>query len=329
MIDQFLKIADEFVMNYDLSADEKKKVEKILGYFFGEKPSKGLILLGGTGTGKSIIFKVIQRMLPPSKKFAMSLSGNIVAEFREYGDKGLKKYFEKNRCIDDIGDEESAKHYGNDVSVIDFVIKNRYEVFQKTSQRTFMISNLSWDEMTQKYDPRTTDRITEMCDLIEFGGSSKRLHGKIRPQENKALKTAKTTVEEKREIRRDYLNKCFFRQYDEYFMAKDYTFNDPSRMFRVLKSLLMIKLTKEQYDNYMLLAVESLKKDAVPQDKTARNQYRDMLAKLAAGKVISRQIERARKLAFIDWLKEMRKTKNNVGTMRIAIEMQINQWTPK
>ena len=74
--------------------------------------NKGILLSGPIGCGKTTLFRLLQQLPPPGKKFAMFSTRLVVAEFMQEGYETLLKYSQGNLmgetrqpktiCFDDL-----------------------------------------------------------------------------------------------------------------------------------------------------------------------------------------------------------------------------------
>jgi len=163
----------------------KKAYENLIKII--EKPnSKGLLVIGGIGTGKSAMIKILQHFFKDSKanfkwinayKLKDLSEAFTSLEIKELYGYGLKS----DLYIDDIGLTMDVKRYGNTINIISEIILERYDLFISSKIKTHFSSNLlahSKDEsiptLEKTYGIRVVDRIKEMCDIIIFKGESKR-----------------------------------------------------------------------------------------------------------------------------------------------------------
>jgi hypothetical protein len=82
-----------------------------------------------------------------------------------FGQSVLGRYF------DDLGEEDLASHMGNKVNVMGQIIENRYR--NRQFQLTHFTSNHTIDELNDLYGPRVTDRLREMCNVIQYPHTAK------------------------------------------------------------------------------------------------------------------------------------------------------------
>lgn len=140
-----------------------------------EEPFKrGLMLYSKSyGQGKTLFFEIVySRVLRKSKfKIWKTTSAKELREFYiKEGQEGLKSFIScKNLFIDDLGDEEEkTKHYGDDMNVLRYVILKRYEMWLDKEYLTHITTNLTIEEIAERYDGRVADRLLQMTEKVEF-----------------------------------------------------------------------------------------------------------------------------------------------------------------
>ena len=70
-----------------------------------------------------------------------------------------------NRAFDELGREPiPAKHYGNDLNVMQYIFQCRYEL--RSSVRTFATTNISPVSLSKIYGEYIFDRINEMFNIV-------------------------------------------------------------------------------------------------------------------------------------------------------------------
>lgn len=155
--------------------DNRQQLRKIFDTF--ENCKEGIIISGKTGTGKSIIFEALHRILNPkdSKRFKIEQAQDIVHDYNQIGSDVFKLFEQpKNFVIDDIGIENIGRFYGKDCNVIEDLIGIRYNVFKNTGAKTHYTTNLSVDQLKQKYGDRSASRLGEMCNLVVMSSNDRR-----------------------------------------------------------------------------------------------------------------------------------------------------------
>lgn len=169
---------------WSFSPEDKAIIGQLIRYFINDPVciwslTKGLWLWSGVGVGKT---EIVQLMSKFTKKLNLSKSFNFVNMSEEYdtarNDKNcnnLDKLIQGNKCFDEFlyrhGDVNS---YGNKINLNESIIESRYIRNQKYGQITHLISNVSPLESETILNARITDRLMEMCTVVEWKGESKR-----------------------------------------------------------------------------------------------------------------------------------------------------------
>jgi hypothetical protein len=155
------------------SGDERFNLE-------GFNLEKGICLFGGVGVGKTtLIEKFFQNQ---RQSFIIKMCRAIEDEFSQNGDVVLKEYGIYRQasvngdpyghqvlgyCFDDLGTEPPSKYYGKNVDVMAEVLLNRYDNKLPFNQ-THITTNLSTDEIINRYGSRVADRMQQMFNMIVF-----------------------------------------------------------------------------------------------------------------------------------------------------------------
>jgi hypothetical protein len=184
------------VHDFIIDEDNKKAISLLFNYFIGNKQfcdengislSKGIMFCGGVGTGKSVLMKSFKTYTGEILKvngFQYFDASEIIDSVNIYGVEYLDKFSHNlsskkanpiSCYIDDIiSKNEKIKNYGTEISVIEQLISIRYNIFTRYRKLTHFSTNIYPAEMGKYYDERIIDRLTEMCNIIELPGSSRR-----------------------------------------------------------------------------------------------------------------------------------------------------------
>lgn len=253
------KYTDDFIYG---DAENEKFLENIVNYFFtGETTldrNKGLMIRGSFGVGKTDILRIIQKMLPQNKKFAYNPANDVVAEYNIGGDEAIAVYKQKKeRLFDDFGAEEIGKHFGNNVEVFQKIIYSRYDLLKYQHIKTHITTNLSNEQMAEKYGERAYDRLKDMFNLVNwtfkvsFRGKSK-FRFKL---EEEVIDVVKLLTEEEK------LDKMLFDVYNK-AMAEDLPIeldrHNAVICFKKFYEKGLIEITEEQKTIFRLRAIKHI-----------------------------------------------------------------------
>lgn len=158
--------------------------------------SKGLLIMGKVGCGKTLILKALSillgRFLCPVKPFYpvfpigisffpvylitdsfMKMGYDIFNGDIKYRESGLtfaEKLNKPNLFIDDIGSENIVSNYGNQTNVIGELFIRRYD----SRSAVFATTNLDPKSLLAFYGDRVYSRMTEMMNFIVMEGNDRR-----------------------------------------------------------------------------------------------------------------------------------------------------------
>ena len=150
----------------------------------GIDTSKGILLSGPVGCGKTSLMKLLLHLAPHKTNYEIIPTRNIVFNFNTSGFEVLEKYNDtKNYCFDDLGVEPVGSHYAKECNVMGEILLSRYDLFvqkvannqkQTTSNqcKTHITTNLNAKELEKRYGNRVRSRLSEMFNLISFDKNS-------------------------------------------------------------------------------------------------------------------------------------------------------------
>lgn len=146
--------------------------------------SKGFLIMGNFGTGKSILMRAISEfkraIKQPTFRFVTAseacqhykLTGSI--DLYTYNDEGIQGK-PVTCCFDELGREpEKVDNYGTKMDVMSQILQDRYTLWQSKGLITHYITNMSIAEIKQRYGEFIVERLLEQCNLVVFDGKSRR-----------------------------------------------------------------------------------------------------------------------------------------------------------
>ena len=138
------------------------------------EPKCGAAMIGQKGTGKTLLMMLTALRLDVEYFDAPSLA----VEFSVNGATGFWGKVEGRSVnydfiLDDLGAEAQTKNFGNTAPLKELIYA-RYNLWQSWGARTWFASNLSREDLLDRYGDRALDRIKEMCISIPVVGESLR-----------------------------------------------------------------------------------------------------------------------------------------------------------
>jgi energy-coupling factor transporter ATP-binding protein EcfA2 len=162
-----------------------QNITKLVAYFLNDQHmtnqfnidvTKGILLSGPVGCGKTTLMNLMKYVVPKENKFYVKTCRDISFEFIKEGYEIIHRYSRgsysqteyKNYCFDDLGVESNLKYYGNECNVMAEILLSRYDLFISRKIKTHITTNLSASEIETIYGNRVRSRFRAMLNLIAF-----------------------------------------------------------------------------------------------------------------------------------------------------------------
>lgn len=169
---------------FDMDEHNQSIIIELCKYFTGDKTciydlKKGLLMQGPVGCGKTTLMKMFR--FNQVSSYAVISTRTVSYDFTKNGYDGIYRYFgliptsdvyksygqgHVGICFDDLGTEVDKKHYGNESNVMAEVLLSRYD--NRLSAKTHLTTNLSIEQLEERYGIRVRSRLTEMFNQVVF-----------------------------------------------------------------------------------------------------------------------------------------------------------------
>ena len=155
-----------------------------------EEGKKGIMLAGGIGSGKTTLMRLLQfYYISTDYTFDIVSSMQIMRDFATKGYDGLDRYINNTTlnsynvevqnprtiCIDDVGIEIEVENYGNRLNPVEYILLERYELYQRCNIRTHITTNYNKQHIKDRYSNRLISRIREMFQYVELLTNDRRI----------------------------------------------------------------------------------------------------------------------------------------------------------
>lgn len=182
--------------NYRLVINEdNENAWKMLGLYFTKDPlfqeygyslNKGIMIHGPVGCGKTTILKAFSKNL--YQPYSIVSCRSIADLYSKGGSSAISKYFDVQKnsfphlyygfqqlgwMFDDLGTEDNKKHFGDELNVMAEVLLNWAERIGLGFNKIHATTNLTADQLEDKYGTRLRSRFRQMFNLIEFSPTVK------------------------------------------------------------------------------------------------------------------------------------------------------------
>jgi len=172
--------------HFTIQEQDHDIIRRLLTYFVADEAqaarlgidlTKGILLSGPVGCGKTSLMCLIKQAARPERNFHFKPCRDVSFEFIQDGYEVIHRYSHLSYsahgpityCFDDLGAEQALKYYGNECNVMAEVIMSRYDAYISRDMITHLTTNLSATEIESMYGARVRSRMREMFNLVAFG----------------------------------------------------------------------------------------------------------------------------------------------------------------
>ena len=150
--------------------------ETIKTFFKDFQEGKSIFIMGGNGSGKTMLLKLLKRVVHPQSplKFGEKNILDVVLDFNTEGHESFRTHQNYALLYDDVGTEDKGIYYGDRPEVFEKLSQFRYDRWINWGLRTFITTNLTRKEIKERYGTRFYDRLTEQYSQFILNGKSKR-----------------------------------------------------------------------------------------------------------------------------------------------------------
>jgi len=150
-------------------------------YDFGLSPKRGNLIFGNVGAGKTTALKVFENN--PMQPFKTVGCLDVVSEYDQIGQKVIDKFSANTYneyksqhfghqqfgwAFDDLGTEENGNFFQKQKNVFQDIMLRRYASPATRGPFTHITTNISDDDILNKYGLRVHDRIGEYFNIISL-----------------------------------------------------------------------------------------------------------------------------------------------------------------
>ena len=176
---------DLYGNHFKILENDHPIIFKLIAYFLKDEPTcfqfgidltKGIMLAGPVGCGKTSLMNLMKYLTSTEHKFSVKPCRDISFEFIHDGYEVIHRYSKgklyhsepKTICFDDLGIENNLKYFGNECNVMAEILLSRYDLFASKKIQTHITTNLSATEIETCYGNRVRSRLRELVNLVAY-----------------------------------------------------------------------------------------------------------------------------------------------------------------
>ncbi|MDM1044445.1 hypothetical protein HX004_13880 [Myroides sp. 1354] len=168
-----------FGYHFTLTSRQKELFYKLIAYAIDDQKvmaslklssNKGLLLMGEEGSGKTAFMRLTQSFYPHKKNYDIKVSRLLAQDFSCKGYEIFTPIFAPNAkciCLDNVGKEFIAKHYGTSCDVIYDIVEHFYEQrYDASYPKLHITTALSPTELEKRYGKKFRNMVKELFNVI-------------------------------------------------------------------------------------------------------------------------------------------------------------------
>lgn len=176
--------------SFQLNSHNRKLLRELSAYFTGNACqldlTKGLLIYGPVGTGKSFLFRVFRRMAAEMqydvRRFRIAKIPQLYNDIQEGDAINLGHLYQNQWCLDDLGfHAQEVRNWGNRLNLVEMILTRRYDLFVGEGLVTHISSNVPFVSrgevkvLDQILDGRIVSRLRQMMNIVVLGGPDYRM----------------------------------------------------------------------------------------------------------------------------------------------------------
>ncbi len=185
------RVIKEQIPDFIYDQHNSEVIRNLFLYYSGQVGGydlkKGILLMGGNGTGKTTLLQIFSEFGKRQYDgFRIYDCAKVANDFAMSGELNVYTYNQTgysrkavNMAFDELGRETiPSNHFGQKLNVMQHILHIRYNLWRSEGIQTYITTNCDADEIHQLYDNPNdrfiSDRIREMYNIIHLGGESRR-----------------------------------------------------------------------------------------------------------------------------------------------------------
>ena len=136
----------------------------------GINPKKGLLLIGDAGVGKTAMFYLTKPFYSNKRSYVIKSCNALANEFSYKGYEAIMPLIAPSAsplCLDNMGKETNAKHFGNTCDTTYTIVEHFYEQrFTLSYPKLHITTSLSPSEIQNRYGIGFRKMLQELCNVI-------------------------------------------------------------------------------------------------------------------------------------------------------------------